>query len=124
MLQGSLVKDQISALITHNLLVPRRSRQKPHTQSPLAPGQWKPFLAVYAGFYIFNNIIQPIRVGLSIGLARYIDKAVAFFQDKFKVNKGVAIGITFFFTNVVGTLTAMSGGIVLASIASGVPIWA
>jgi hypothetical protein len=90
----------------------------------LAPGQWKSFLAVYAGFYIFNNIIRPIRVGLSIGVARYFDNVVAFFQEKFKVKKGVAIGITVFFANIVGTCTAMSGGIVLASIASGVPIWA
>merc|ERR1712228_913321 len=28
--------------------------------SPLAPGQWKPYLAIYAGFYVFNNIIRPL----------------------------------------------------------------
>jgi hypothetical protein len=48
---------------------------------------------------------------------------VAIFQEKFKVAKGVAAGITVFVANVMGTFTAMSGGIILASIASGVPIW-
>ena len=91
--------------------------------SPLAKGQWKPFLGVYAGFYIFNNFIRPFRIGLSVAVARYFDNIVKVFQDKFKVSKGLAIGITVFFANIVGTLAAMSAGIALASLASGVPIF-
>jgi hypothetical protein len=68
--------------------------------SPLAPGQWKGFLAVYAGFYVFNNVIRPIRFGLSVGASLYFDKLVKQIQEKFKVKKGVAIflvSIYFFF---------------------------
>ena len=91
--------------------------------SPLAKGQWKPFLGVYAGFYLFNNVIRPFRIALSVGVARYFDNIVKVFQDKFKVSKGWAIGITVFFANVVGTCAAMAAGIALASLASGVPIF-
>lgn len=92
--------------------------------SPLAPGQWKPFLAVYAGFWVFNNIIRPIRVGLSIGVASYFDYIVNAVQDKFRVNKSVAVALTVFFANVVGTISLMCAGIALASLAAGVPVFA
>lgn len=92
--------------------------------SPLAPGQWKPFLAVYAGFWVFNNIIRPIRFGLSIGVASYFDYIVNAVQDKFRVNKGVAVALTVFFANVVGTISLMCAGITLASLAAGVPVFA
>jgi hypothetical protein len=91
--------------------------------SPLAPGQWKPFLAVYAGFWMFNNIIRPIRVGLSIGIARYFDSIVNAVQDKLRVNKSVAVAITVFLANVVGTISLMCAGITLASLAAGVPVF-
>jgi hypothetical protein len=91
--------------------------------SPLAPDQWKGFLAVYAGFYIFNSVIRPIRVALSIGVARYFETAVNTIQNKFRVSKGVAIALTVFFANVVGTTTLMCFGISLAAVASGIPVF-
>lgn len=92
--------------------------------SPLAPGQWKGFLAIYAGFYVFNNIIRPLRFGLSVGVSVYFDRVIKKIQDVFNVNKGVAIFLTVFLANVVGTCTLMALGISLASMASGVPIFA
>jgi len=92
--------------------------------SPLAKGQWPKFLAVYAGFYVFNNVIRPVRITLSAYVASYFDRMVKATQEKFHCKKGVAVGIIVFFVNIVGTLLAMSAGITLASIASGVPIWA
>jgi len=91
--------------------------------SPLAKGQWPKFLAVYAGFYVFNNVIRPVRITLSAYVASYFDRMVKATQEKFHCKKGVAISIIVFFFNIVGTLSAMSAGITLASIASGVPIW-
>lgn len=91
--------------------------------SPLAPGQWKPFLAVYAGFYVFNNFIRPARFALSMGVSAYFDRFVKFIQDKFRVNKGVAIFLTVFLANVVGTIALMCTGITLASMAAGVPVF-
>jgi hypothetical protein len=40
------------------------------------------------------------------------------------VNKGVAIGLTVFFANVVGTITLMCLGISIAATAAGVPVFA
>mmetsp|Transcript_112919 Transcript_112919/g.315473 ORF Transcript_112919/g.315473 Transcript_112919/m.315473 type:complete len:253 (+) Transcript_112919:106-864(+) len=92
--------------------------------SPLAPGQWKSFLAVYAGFYVFNNIVRPLRFALSVSVSMYFDRVVQGIQDKFQVKKGVAVGLTVFFFNVVGTIALMCLGISIASAAAGVPVWA
>ena len=92
--------------------------------SPLAPGQWKGFLAVYAGFYVFNNFIRPMRLAVSIGVTPYFDKAVAAIQRKTKFSKSVSIGIVVFLANVCGTTSLMSLGIYIASLAAGVPIFA
>jgi hypothetical protein len=91
--------------------------------SPLAPGQWKPFLAVYAGFYVFNNFIRPIRIAASVGVSKYFDMVINNVQEKTKVPRGVAIGITVFLFNIVGTCSFMALGISIASALSGVPIF-
>ena len=91
--------------------------------SPLAPGQWKGFLAVYAGFYVFNNFIRPMRFAFSVGVAPYFEKAVAYIQKKTKLNKTASIGIVVFLANVCGTTSLMSLGIYIASLAAGIPIF-
>mmetsp|Transcript_28954 Transcript_28954/g.78421 ORF Transcript_28954/g.78421 Transcript_28954/m.78421 type:complete len:272 (-) Transcript_28954:539-1354(-) len=91
--------------------------------SPLAPGQWKGFLAVYAGFYVFNNFIRPMRLAVSIGVTPYFDKAVETIQRKTKLSKSVSIGIVVFLANICGTTSLMSLGIYIASLFAGVPIF-
>ena len=91
--------------------------------SPLAPGQWKGFLAVYAGIYVVNNVIRPLRFGLSVGVSVYFDRAIKKIQEVLNVNKGVAIFITVFLANIVGTCSLIACGVSLASFASGVPIF-
>jgi hypothetical protein len=90
--------------------------------SPLAAGQWPKFLAVYAGFYVFNGIIRPARLTLAVVVGRYFDAAVLTLQNKFNCRKGVAIAMLVFLANIVGTCSFMALGIYLASVASGVPI--
>jgi len=90
--------------------------------SPLAPGQWKKFLAVYAGFYVFNNIVRPIRLAISVGVTPYFDKAVARVQRKTGLKKSLSIGIVVFLANICGTTSLMGLAIWIASIAAGVPI--
>mmetsp|Transcript_9649 Transcript_9649/g.19972 ORF Transcript_9649/g.19972 Transcript_9649/m.19972 type:complete len:262 (-) Transcript_9649:216-1001(-) len=91
--------------------------------SPLAPGQWKGFLAVYAGFYVFNNFIRPMRLAASVGVAPYFERAVNAIQKKTKLNKGASIGIVVFLANVCGTTSLMSLGIYIASLAAGIPVF-
>mmetsp|Transcript_56274 Transcript_56274/g.136417 ORF Transcript_56274/g.136417 Transcript_56274/m.136417 type:complete len:326 (+) Transcript_56274:73-1050(+) len=90
--------------------------------SPLAQGQWPSFLAVYSGFWVFNNVVRPIRFGASVALATQFDKVIAYIQTKFKVSKGAAIGLVVFLANIVGTTTLMCAGIAFASSLAGVPI--
>jgi hypothetical protein len=91
--------------------------------SPLAPDQWKPFLAVYAGFFVFNNVVRPLRLGLSVAISQYFDKVIAFVERKTKLSRSIAIALVVFLFNIVGTTLLMAFGISLASTASGVPIF-
>lgn len=91
--------------------------------SPLAPGEWKGFLAVYSGFYIFNNIIRPARLAVSVAISPKFDDVVANIQKRFNVNRATAITITVVTANVFGTIFFMSMGILLASTLAGVPIF-
>ena len=91
--------------------------------SPLAPGQWKGFLAVYAGFYVFNNFVRPMRFAASVGVAPYFDRIVKSIQRRTKLGKAASIGIVVFLANIVGTTSLMSLGIYIASLAAGIPIF-
>lgn len=92
--------------------------------SPLAPGQWKGFLAVYAGFFVFNNIVRPLRMALAIAICPAFDQAVDWVQKRVGLNnKAIAVGITVFLTNVVGTLVAFASGVSVASHLAGVPVF-
>lgn len=92
--------------------------------SPLAPGQWKGFLTVYAGFFAFLNIIRPARFALSVYLSRFFEKAVEGMQERFSCNKATAVGLVVFFVNFCGSLALISVGIATASAIAGVPVWA
>lgn len=92
--------------------------------SPLAPDQWKGFLAVYAGFFAFLNIIRPARFALALYISRYFEKAVSSIQTRFNCNKPTAVGLVVFLVNVCGSLTLMTLGIATASTLAGVPVWA
>jgi hypothetical protein len=91
--------------------------------SPLAPGQWKGFLAVYAGFFVFNNIIRPVRLAVAVGVTPYFTRFINGLQNRLKVNRTVAIGLTVILANIVGTITFMSAGILLAAALAGVPVF-
>eukprot|EP00984_Skeletonema_dohrnii_P012787 scaffold5219_cov148-Skeletonema_dohrnii-CCMP3373.AAC.5 len=91
--------------------------------SPLAPGQWKPFLAVYAGFYVFTNIIRPLRFGLSVVVSQYFDRFVGFIERKSGWGRKASIGVVVFLANVCGTFAAMGLGVGVASTLAGVPVF-
>jgi hypothetical protein len=93
-------------------------------KSPLAPGQWKGFLAVYAGFFVFNNLVRPVRMAVAVGVAPVFDRIIANIQTKLKVNKGTAVFVTVIIANLIGTIMFMSAGILLASTMAGVPVFA
>ena len=91
--------------------------------SPLAPQQWKGFLAVYAGYYLtIGTAMRPIRISIAVAITPFFDRVVDFFQGKFQCSKPVAFGVTVFFTNILGTCTLMFLGLRLATWVTGVPL--
>jgi len=96
--------------------------------TPLDPGQWPAFLAVYAGFYVIQNVIRPVRFAVSVAISPFFEKMVTFFQTKSSalmkrdVPRAAAFGITVFLVNVVGTFTYLFGGLFLATTFAGVPL--
>eukprot|EP00977_Amphora_coffeiformis_P013587 scaffold3591_cov159-Amphora_coffeaeformis.AAC.10 len=91
--------------------------------SPLAPGQWPKFLGVYAGLWVVNNFIRPVRVAAAVAICPQFDNIVSGFQNRLKVNKAVAVGITVFMANIVVTTLLTGLGIVSAATLSGVSIF-
>jgi hypothetical protein len=89
----------------------------------LAPGQWKPFLAINAGFMVFQNIIRPVHVALAVVISPYFDKVVDGFQNRFNFSRKVSVIITALLANLVGTLALMGAGISLAATLAGVPVF-
>lgn len=92
--------------------------------SPLAPGQKPKFLAVYAGFFAFLNVIRPARFAFSVYLSRYFDRARKALRRKFNVSPQTATGLVVFFFNFCGSCALMALGVAVASALSGVPVWA
>jgi len=92
--------------------------------SPLAPGQKGKFLAIYSGLVLFLNVIRPLRFALAAGLSPAFDKLISWVQRKTGLGKAKAMGVVVFSVNVLGTFALMFSGIAVASLLSGVPVWA
>ncbi len=91
-------------------------------QSPLAPGQWKGFLAVYAGIWAANNILRPLRVSLAILISPALERFVLFIQKRTGLRRSFAFGVAVFFCNILGTTTYLVVGLTLATSLAGVPL--
>lgn len=91
--------------------------------SPLAPGQWKGFLAVYAAFYAVLNVIRPARFALSVYISKFFDKMLKAIQDRFHVKKGAAVGILVVL-QVLFNFAYLFVGVLVASTLARVPVWA
>ena len=90
--------------------------------SPLAPGGWKPLLAAYAGLYVFNTLVRPLRFAVAVGFTKRVSNFLERTQDRLGCSKAFSVGFVF------AALIAMwlglaAAGITLASTLAGVPIW-
>jgi hypothetical protein len=90
--------------------------------SPLVPGQWKSYLAIYVGLWAANNVLRPLRFSLSLVLSPSFEKFVAHIQRKTQVNRSAAIAAVVFLVNVCGTLSFLFGGLFLATSIARVPL--
>lgn len=89
--------------------------------SPLVPGQWKSFLAIYVGLWAANNVIRPLRFSLSLVLSPYFERFVLSVQKRGKLSRAAAIASVVFLVNVCGTLSLLFGGLFLGTKIAGVP---
>lgn len=92
--------------------------------SPLATGQWKKYLLIYAGFFAANNVIRPLRFSLSLVITPAFDRMIDAIQSKTKLSRPISTGITVFLVNVCGTFSYLFGGLFLATSLAGVPLLA
>jgi len=96
--------------------------------SPLDPGQWPAFLAVYAIFFAFQNVIRPLRFAVSVALSPFFDRLVEAIQVRGSeltgrsLNKPTSFGITVFLVNVLGSFSYLFGGLFLATTVLRVPL--
>ncbi len=90
----------------------------------MAPGQKPAFLAVYAGFTVMLNVIRPARFALSMAISPYFERIRKSIQNKFGVSPRAAAVLMIIFINFIGTCSLMACGVGLASVLSGVPVWA
>lgn len=96
---------------------------KTNQVSPLAPGHFKSFLAVYAGFFVFLNVIRPLRFALSIAISPQFDRMINAMQRRLSLSRTTAIALSVFIVNVLGSITVLVSGVAIASMASGVPVF-
>ncbi|KAF6266308.1 hypothetical protein COO60DRAFT_1291752 [Scenedesmus sp. NREL 46B-D3] len=66
---------------------------KKYGVAPTAPGQWKVFLAFYAGLWTLQNFARPLRISLALALAPAFDKAITRLGEKLHIEKKWAFGI-------------------------------
>lgn len=106
--------------------------------SPLAAGQWKGFLSVFAGVWISSQLFKPMRFFLGLALrptfCKILSKVVTAIQNRTaavdlhgapssRFFTAKAVAATFLATHVLGTVLLMSFGIYTASAAAGVPVF-
>lgn len=90
--------------------------------SPLAPQQWKPFLAVYSACIALNNVLRPLVFAASVAVSPYFEMLISSVQRRTKLSRAWSVGLCIFLVNVVGTVGFMAGGVMVASTLAGVPI--
>lgn len=95
---------------------------KANNISPLAPGQWKKFLLVYAGVWAANNLLRPIRVSLSILVAPLFEKFIDNLQARFKVSRSIAVAMVVFLFNIIGSFSYLFVGLYVATSIAHVPL--
>ena len=99
--------------------------------SPLAPGQWKAFLAVYAALYAtVGTLMRPFRLAAAISFTpvfeatlQHVRARVPYAQSRPTLNRGLALVVLILVGNVGSTCALTALGIWLAATVTGVPVF-
>ena len=95
---------------------------KEYGLSPLASGQWKSFLTIYAALWAANNVLRPFRVTFALFLAPYFEKWVDEVEKRSGFKRATSTGIVIFLFNICGTISYLVGGLFVATKLAGVPL--
>jgi len=95
---------------------------KKYNLSPLASGQWKHFLVIYAGLYAVNSVIRPFRASLAIALSPAFTALLNRVQEATNLSKAKSVALLVFMVNVVGTLSYLCGGLIVVTRIARVPL--
>jgi len=85
---------------------------KQYGVAPTAPGQWKVFLAFYAGLWAMQNFARPLRISLALALAPAFDKIINLIAEKTRLDKKWAFGLLILTIGII-TSTTLFGTIFL-----------
>ena len=81
--------------------------------SPLAPGKWPAFLAFYAGFWMAQNFVRPLRLSAALAMAPLFDKFITTVEKRAGMSRGAAFGVYIALLGLT-TCTLVFGSIFLA----------
>jgi hypothetical protein len=90
--------------------------------SPLAPGQWRSFVAAYGSLYLFVTLLRPLRFALALTLTKHTEQFIEETQSRLGCTRATAIGIKVSL-GLMLWVGCVAGGILLASALSGVPVY-
>lgn len=90
--------------------------------SPLAAGQWKGFLAVYAGLWAANNFLRPLRISLALFMSPYFENLINIVEKKTGWKRTIATGTVIFIVNIFLTVSYLFTGLILATTLARVPL--
>ena len=90
--------------------------------SPLAKGQWKAFLGVYAGLWAANNVLRPARFTAAVAIAPSFDKLIEYIERRTGFKRATCVAITVFMVNVIGSCAYLFFGLLLATTITRVPL--
>ncbi|DBA87717.1 TPA: hypothetical protein ACH3X1_004720 [Trebouxia sp. C0004] len=62
-------------------------------KSPLMANQWKPFLALYGGFWAAQHFIRPLRFSLALFMSPVFDKFINWVQQKTQFKRQNAFAV-------------------------------
>ena len=74
-------------------------------KSPLMANQWKPFLALYGGFWAAQHFIRPLRFSLALFMSPLFDRFINWVQHRTRFKRQNAFAVYLF---LLGSITSIS----------------
>ena len=74
-------------------------------KSPLMANQWKPFLALYGGFWAAQHFIRPMRFSLALAMSPVFDRFINWVQQRTKWKRQTAFA---FYLFLLGSVTCIT----------------